>query len=228
MRLYARGMRELVVTHGDCDVCPRGTAPALAHTLRHVNDLLCTRQRPAVALRTLACDQWQAQSAASARAPRISPRRRAFLQRLVAPAQVERASDAPERPEALLRAGDLRTAIFPATPFIDPKRCDGCDACVRMCPTGALTQEEVGEEALRYRMDASRCTGCGICVDVCLPKAVSVLHWTTESQHAVDLHAARCPACGVTYHAPNLRPDRYCRVCAITNHHGKLYQRDPT
>lgn len=44
----------------------------------------------------------------------------------------------------------------------DSERCTLCLACVRACPTGALTRLDD-----RFDFDASKCTACGLCASAC-------------------------------------------------------------
>lgn len=46
--------------------------------------------------------------------------------------------------------------------------CQGCQACVRSCPTQAIT----GEHHLVHRIDSERCIDCGTCGRVCPYHAV--------------------------------------------------------
>lgn len=50
------------------------------------------------------------------------------------------------------------------TPRVDPTSCHPCGACVRVCPSGAITLQSVAV------IDPNVCTSCGICVDVCPPR----------------------------------------------------------
>ena len=53
---------------------------------------------------------------------------------------------------------------------VDPSKCtDGCNACVPVCPTQAITREEGKPMAL----DLGRCIFCAACVEVCPPKAIT-------------------------------------------------------
>lgn len=69
----------------------------------------------------------------------------------------------------------------PAGCFIDrapgrPKavinpRCDGCQACVRVCRFNAIE----GEPGRRYRVAAERCIGCGECLKACPTYAIDIV-----------------------------------------------------
>lgn len=127
-------------------------------------------------------------------------------------------------PGALLPCHSARD-LLPLVPEIDPGACVGCDACVRMCPHGALdlVREDGG---LSYRVAPARCTGCGLCEDVCEVGAIEVGRWAEPQQWLVPLAEGRCRACGNPYHRPgtSLEGNGLCRICARTNHHRVLYQ----
>src|SRR5512140_299506 len=53
---------------------------------------------------------------------------------------------------------------------VDASKCtDGCEACVAVCPTQAITRPEGKPVAL----DLGRCIFCAACVEVCPPKAIT-------------------------------------------------------
>ncbi len=64
----------------------------------------------------------------------------------------------------------------PEGPFaellVDEVKCNACEACVQICPTGAI-QREGGEETFRLMLDASRCLNCALCLDACIPNALT-------------------------------------------------------
>jgi ferredoxin len=64
----------------------------------------------------------------------------------------------------------------PEAPFaeilLDEVKCNACEACVQICPTGAI-ERGGGEEAFRLTMDPSRCVNCALCLDVCIPNALT-------------------------------------------------------
>ncbi len=53
--------------------------------------------------------------------------------------------------------------------ILDPE-CTGCGACVKPCPTAAIT----GEKKKTHAIDADKCIRCGICFEVCKFHAVEV------------------------------------------------------
>lgn len=51
---------------------------------------------------------------------------------------------------------------------VDVARCDGCKACVEVCPVEAIAVEDVA------RIDAEACVDCGTCVDQCPKGAIAL------------------------------------------------------
>jgi NADH:ubiquinone oxidoreductase subunit F (NADH-binding)/(2Fe-2S) ferredoxin/NAD-dependent dihydropyrimidine dehydrogenase PreA subunit len=64
-------------------------------------------------------------------------------------------------------AGVCRTLI---RYVIDAEKCNGCSACLKACPHGAIT----GEKKEPHSIDPELCTKCGICRDTCKFEAVRV------------------------------------------------------
>lgn len=53
------------------------------------------------------------------------------------------------------------TKPIPLHPEGSKGKCTSCHACVKMCPVGAITQEEP------YKTNEKKCISCGRCVVVC-------------------------------------------------------------
>ncbi|MCK5544714.1 MAG: 4Fe-4S binding protein, partial [Desulfobulbaceae bacterium] len=52
--------------------------------------------------------------------------------------------------------------------FVREDLCTGCGACVRVCPSGAIS----GKKKKTHLIDTSACIRCGACYDICKFKAV--------------------------------------------------------
>lgn len=94
--------------------------------------------------------------------------------------------------------------------------CTACEACFRVCPTGAIQVNESSEEwALTF--DVDRCVGCGVCLEVCQPR---VLHASEAFDAApkrppatlYTLSKQRCERCDRFFVSPE--PKETCPVCA--------------
>jgi len=51
---------------------------------------------------------------------------------------------------------------------IEAAKCDGCHACVSVCPTDALT----GEVKSLHTLDGEKCIKCGACIEACKRDAI--------------------------------------------------------
>ncbi len=99
-----------------------------------------------------------------------------------APLQAIRAASPflPERKEVLntlyaaLGGKPIRVARHPALPAEDmviAHGCTNCEACIRVCPTGALQLLESNSE-WRVIFLGERCVACDVCAEVCQPKVL--------------------------------------------------------
>lgn len=221
--LHRAGLRRLVLQTGDCGGCPRNDGAGLAGRLEQMNRVLVQRGLPGIELIDPGPDGPFRAVADEASGTRLS--RRGFLRRVMGAAAELHSDDGDQRwrpPGEYLKPaahGDFALAV----PAIDPERCNGCDACVRICPHGALTLAP-GAEA--YLITADSCTACRLCSDVCDRDAVIVEECTTFQQLQLPLRQGRCRACGAAFHRPRAAEGHptLCNVCTQINHQRSLFQ----
>jgi len=232
----ARGVTHLVTAVPPCADCDRRPNEKLGDRIARINRLLADRQLDPLQWRELPADRWAAMWARTGPAQRdVVLSRRGFLRRLSGRAlqlALEEAADAahededaPTRPVAKRLGASCPGTWFLYAPHIDPARCTGCNACVRLCPHRALLLDE---QTPAYDMDPDACTGCGACVDVCETDAIRVERDTHTPQWSLPLTVRRCRACGAPFHHPREQPAEdggaLCPICRKVNHPAKLYQ----
>lgn len=231
LALYKKGLRHLYYARCDCQTCERGIGVQLWHRLRGINGSLKSRGLASIRCACVSDDEWNIlHSHSGLRDTRQTMRRRAFLNLLVkrhdVPAShtVEGAEDASVAPGELL--GESQgSAIWPFVPVIDPDLCEGCDACLRICPKSAITLSQSGDE-VSYLLSPMPCTGCRLCVDICHSRAVSVNPWARQAQRELALRQRSCPTCGVRHHMPakQHQSEHRCAICRRKSPHSALYQ----
>lgn len=220
--LYARGARRLLVARGECATCARGTRAIFDAAIGDLGRLLEDRRLTPIAVAELPAGEWSRQRAAA-----TAPSRRGFLlavrgrhRRDTSPAHepqpAARALPAPSRPDPL----------NPFLPVIDGAACTACDACVRICPDGALRLEIADTGTAAYQIEPRRCTGCRLCADVCDARAMSVATWLRGGASALRLDRAQCKSCGNVFRRPAGRrsESRACRVCEAAAPSRNLFQ----
>jgi ferredoxin len=113
----------------------------------------------------------------------------------------------------------FRVALHEALPAFDISvgpGCTVCEACFRVCPTGAITiTENPGDWALQFQRD--RCVGCAACMEVCQPRVLDTaaafdLTPDQPPRPLISLAKQRCDRCDRFFVSPH--PERTCRVCA--------------
>lgn len=234
LQLLRRGVAQLNVATGDCDLCSRGKAPRLQQCLEPLNRSLAHSGQAGIRMTLCSAASWQRQRADSTQeADSGAPlSRRGFLRRfsytgLQEGLKLAGLSDemAPAfRPPGQLLPTDNGATRWPFVPQLDAQRCVGCDACARLCPQQAII---LTTDPPAYAIEARRCNGCAICVDVCERRAVALVRWQPQQQQTLPLHSHRCRACGANFHLPadtEQSAQTYCRICARHNHHRNLFQ----
>ena len=113
----------------------------------------------------------------------------------------------------------FQVAIHEALPALDitiSPGCTVCEACFRVCPTGAIKiTENPGDWALEFQRD--RCVGCAVCLEVCQPRvldAAATIDLTPDqpARPLISLAKQRCDRCDRFFVSP--RPEKTCRVCS--------------
>ncbi len=77
-----------------------------------------------------------------------------------------------------------RRLLLPLLPVIEIGReCTFCEACVGLCPSGAISSGEGGEDRVsRLLFDWSRCSSCGLCREFCPAKAITLGRATPSAE----------------------------------------------
>lgn len=113
----------------------------------------------------------------------------------------------------------FRVAFHEALPALDltiAPGCTLCEACFRVCPTGAISIiENPGDWALLFQRD--RCVGCAVCLEVCQPRVLDAAAQfdLTPDQPARPLISQakqRCERCDRFF--VSSRPEQTCPVCS--------------
>lgn len=233
VQLRREGVGRLMVARGDCPNCHRNGEDSLQQRVGDLNRLLVDRGLNSFPLVDVPTEHWRGllRMTESGGSLGVTMGRRSFLRMGVAEVVdkgVGQLGMAPSDDEFAVPPGRLiprrrKIDLSLFVPQIDPGVCDGCDACVAICPHGAISYEDSV-----YRLVADSCTGCGACVDICVKGAISVLDWARPKSDAVPLLENKCASCGVSFHLPRSKAAEddvaLCRICRNTNHQSKLFQ----
>ncbi len=233
LSLYQKGVKDVMVTKGNCAKCERGDFHRVEQAVIRTNRLLKDRDIRLMRYYELTPEEWADSLdivAMHSNGPEMG--RRTFLRKSLEIATTERSVedtiDIWSLPIGKLLPPVEKDALLPFVPIIDASRCNGCDTCVKLCPHDAITLNRDDEtEVQSYGIQAENCSGCGICVDGCELEAVAITKWSVPDKIKINLTHARCAACGANYHMPegvSQSDESLCRICSVVNHYRNLYQ----
>lgn len=232
---YQLGYHHFYVTCDDCTQCERGNKlSTLQQSIQVLNQLLSSRNAPLVVLTQVDAKTLQRyrKQLEAVQADQAAMSRRQFF-RQAATLVVETVEQGEAVADSLtptsqswigrLPASEQEGVLFPYVPTIDTECCNGCDACVQLCPQQALTLDK-NDAVLTYQVHPERCNDCRICVDGCDQQAMQLVPLQPQPT-PIELKSGKCKACGSPYHYPhNQTSQEYCRICAKKNHHRMLFQ----
>lgn len=109
----------------------------------------------------------------------------------------------------------VRQPELPAAEMLLAEGCTHCEACVRVCPTGALQIRET-ESDWNFLFFPERCVGCGVCTEVCQPRVLQPSESINASHERVPtalliLAKQRCGRCDRFF--VSTEPMETCPVC---------------
>lgn len=216
---YGNDIREWVIATGDCAGCERSTKKSFQLVVKLLNLALKQRGLPGIRLHESTGDDWASTLAEMDSMDHMPVSRRNFFRGIAGQAvdAEKQECDEPANPPRLKGDG-----LQPWRCSIDTDACDFCDACRKVCPTGALRLEK--GEVKQFIVDSECCNGCMLCVDVCDADAVSVSPWKIVSLQAIACVEKRCERCGVGFLSSPVESGSICRICSKIDHRKILFQ----
>jgi len=235
LRLLQKGVQYFSITTGDCCQCSRSGKNDLQDRVNQLNHALHEMHLEGIVIKYLKQNEWHHllnNETDQPAGPGLD--RRHFFRALIS-AGVEHKLDVPNLfvldksdfvPPGKSMPQVSANPQWPFIPVIATERCNGCDACIQLCPHQAVTIKKK-EAGTSYQIDPANCTGCNVCVDVCEHNAVSIKQWATAETLEIKLTENRCKACGNSYHLPASQKQgshSLCQICSRHNHYKNLHQ----
>jgi formate hydrogenlyase subunit 6/NADH:ubiquinone oxidoreductase subunit I len=241
--LAKRGIEVELRGSGHCGECPHGAKGAAQLALNLEGAELLRQAAPEEHWQLAVLVQREGARERTC-APEFRPGRRQLFRRLIGRGVDQVATGAPPpaeplAPETAIRAGrhavtEMRELLqivckprnggaFPvplhaSLPMMDLRLapgCTGCEACFRVCPTGALEVEET-DTAWTLAFAADRCVACAVCCEVCQPRVLGPAdEFDASPGRKVALHRLRkqrCARCDRLF--VSSEPREVCAICS--------------
>ena len=149
---------------GDCELCPMGAGAAVATMMHEAEMTLAGAHRIRVGVVTENSEPAEATQRPTARLSRRALFRRASPARVTEEAvKTGISAHGGQTPRALVLGTMDRPAL--PRPAVDAG-CTGCQACVNVCPSEALSSSDV-DDVFTLTVDPTACVQCRECVRVC-------------------------------------------------------------
>ncbi len=110
---------------------------------------------------------------------------------------------------------DATELSFTSQKLLDKDRCNACQMCYRLCPTGALTSDMKNS---KIDFDPFLCIKCSVCHDVCEVDAITLSSsynvkefFEPEVQRLISFNVRRCDECNVFFSSNT--QDELCYRC---------------
>lgn len=220
LKTFARqGVTRIVANNSACSACPAPPDARLDQKLQDFNAIQQSRNAPVLQLDYLPAEAWRRIFRSHRKhATFTDPSRRWFI-------GLAQMDTLPTEQKTSKSDVDAMNWLYGVIPEIDPAQCNGCDACMRLCPHGVISLESA-EGRPYYAIDADQCTGCGLCQDVCDQRAISLQRMAHQTQRLLYLKTGQCTDCGAPYHMPYRHADYIsrCRICTNKGGKNRLFQ----
>lgn len=91
-------------------------------------------------------------------------------------------------------SGEQRQLLLPLLTVVEiGESCTRCQACVGLCPSGAISGDDRDDDPPRLYFSWDRCSGCGLCREFCPARAVTLRRPVKLEEVAADRREIKIP-----------------------------------